>query len=125
MSDTCLQCPDNDKCAEETSRRYENRKLEESQREALEYLVNLDSWFTMKPEVPRKEDLCVNYKKHCKKCQEPQCDSARGGVKDVSKHEWKVIKSSELNELLENAKDTRPYKEFVEELGLRDEKDEA
>ena len=31
-SDACLQCLGNDECAEETSRRYENRKLEEGKK---------------------------------------------------------------------------------------------
>jgi len=47
-------------------------------KETVEFLMNLESYFLIKPYLT-KEEICHNEgSKNCVKCEEPDCDSARG-----------------------------------------------
>lgn len=50
-------------------------------KETAEFLLNLESYFLFEPTV-RKRDICYNAGSPlCKKCEEPECDLARGWMK--------------------------------------------
>ena len=74
-------------------------ELEQMNRETMQYLINITSYILYKPHL-EKHKMCVNAgKKLCKKCQEPQCDLARGGVKDFGELEFFVVPRKDLKNL--------------------------
>ena len=72
--------------------------MTEGKEEFLAYLVNLKSWFLVKPEIGHDGEICVHASsKFCKKCQQPECDFARGGV-PKRPYRWIVVDREKLFE---------------------------